>query len=509
MQAYDRYFFPRGSLARRGARKAIALVRRLTPGLADRLAPMRRALLRRLYDDHADQGTPPDMLLGAPSGGTAAESAGTRSADDAGRDLRALAAPRSAVDPSSLRVLHVIGSLQAGGAERQVVYTLTGLRQRGFERAELLVTEGVEGGHGHYLSALERSGVRVGVAGAALDPTFESRLAARPGLADRIRQLPFALRPRVTDLAGELLVREPDILHCWLDHTNLWAGVAAAVVGVPVVILSTRNVSPIHMPHLREPWFELWYGALARHPGVHFVNNSRAGALDYAEWLGLPPDRFRVILNGVDFGHMPVPSPAERAAFRSSTGIPPAARLLTGVFRMADEKQPHVFVRVAELALDRSPDVHAVLVGTGRLEREICALMRKSRHHARLHHLGRRNDVPTVLAESTVFLLTSKAEGTPNVLLEAQHLGCPVVTTAAGGAGDAIDPGVTGFVRPIGDEKGLLEAVDRLLGDASLRARMSAAGPQWVAARFGLERMIDETVALYRETQLAGAAASS
>lgn len=503
MQAYDRYFFPRGSLARRGARKAIALLRRMAPRLADQCAPLRRALLRRLYDDHADQGTPPDALLG---GAASEPSVAAPSERGGARVDRSSNTEAPSFDPSTLRVLHVIGSLQAGGAERQVVYTLTGLRERGFRGAELLVTEGLDGAHGHYREALRKSGVPTSVAGASMDATFESRLAAHPGLADRIRQMPFALRPRVTDLAGEFLVRRPDVLHCWLDHTNIWAGVAAAVVGVPVVILSTRNVSPVHMPHLREPWFEQWYGALARRDGVHFVNNSRAGALDYASWLGLPPERFRVILNGVDFAHMKVPSAEERAKFRADAGLPPKARLLTGVFRMADEKQPHVFVRVAERVLEQFGDVHAVLAGTGRLERTIRALMQRSPHRARMHHLGRRSDVPTILAESEVFLLTSKAEGTPNVLLEAQYLGCPVVTTAAGGAGDAIVNDVTGCVRPIGDEAGLTDAVARLLGDATLRARFAAEGPRWVAAQFGLDRMIDETITLYRDAR-AGASA--
>lgn len=395
-------------------------------------------------------------------------------------------------------MLHVIGSLQAGGAERQVVYTMAGLRARGFTHAELLVTEGLEGALGHYRASLEREGVPVSVAGAVLDPSFEAKLAARPGLAERLRVVPFAMRPRVIDLAGELLVREPQILHCWLDHTNLWAGAAAAIVGVPIVILSTRNVSPVHMPHLREPWFEEWYRALAALPGVHLVNNSHAGARDYAEWLGLDASRFHVILNGVDFSHLAVPEANERATLRAELGLPPTARLLTGVFRMADEKQPHVFVRVAERVLDRVPDAHAMLIGTGRLEREIRRLMRRSRHRARMHHLGRRSDVPALVAESHVFLLTSKAEGTPNVLLETQHLACPPVTTAAGGAGDATDDGITGFVRPIGDEDGLTEAVVRLFEDTALRTRMASAGPPWVASRFGLDRMIDETIDFYR-----------
>lgn len=491
MQAYDRYFFPRGSIARRAARRAIRVVRRISPGLAERLAPWRRVLMRRLYDGQEGQAAAAEAIVAAEAGRTAG---GPHAASGSAGGP----APIAPWEPAALRVVHVIGSLQAGGAERQVTYTLAGLRANGFVRAELLVTEGLEGALGHYRAAVERDGVPVSVAGARMDPSFKSKLAARPELNDRIRRVPPSLRPRVTDLAGELLVREPHIVHCWLDHTNLWGGVAAAIVGVPIIILSTRNVSPVHMPHLREPWFEEWYRALAAHPGVHFVNNSRAGAVDYANWLGLDPGRFRVILNGVDFSHV-APDLDERRRFRDELGVPREARLLTGVFRMADEKQPHVFVRVAERVLDQISDAHAVLVGTGRLEGEIRRLMRQSRHGGRMHHLGRRGDVPAILAESHVFLLTSKAEGTPNVLLEAQHLGCPPVTTAAGGAGDAIEDGVTGFVHPIGDEAGLAGSVLRLFNDLSLRTQFAAAGPKWVAAHFGLQRMIDETIELYRD----------
>lgn len=490
MHAYDRYFFPRGSLARRAAKRGIRLVREVAPGLADRLAPLRRRVLRRLYEGHEEQSVPASALVGEPVPGAAEASIASAST--------ASVEPAIPPDPASARVLHLIGSLQAGGAERQVVYTLEGLRRRGFRHAELMVTEGLGGSLGHYRSALERAGVPVSIAGERLDPNFDAALAARPGLADRIRSIPFALRPRVTDLAGELLVRRPDILHCWLDHTNLWGGAAAAIVGVPRIILSTRNVSPVHMPHLREPWFEEWYRVLAAMPNVVLVNNSRAGAADYAEWLGIPADRFRVILNGVDFSHLPAPSAPERAALRESLRLPPGAPIVTGVFRMADEKQPHLFVRVAERVLDAVPDARVLLVGTGRLEREIRRSMRRSRHAARMRHLGRRDDVPAILSVSTVFLLTSKAEGTPNVLLETQHLGCPPVTTSAGGAGDAVDPGVTGFVRQVGDEAGLAESVLRLLREPSLRASMAAAGPGWVASNFGLDRMIDETIGLYR-----------
>jgi len=490
MQAYDRHFFPRGPLPRRIARRCIGLVRRVSPGLADRLAPLRRTLLRRLYDGSVTHQDAAEKVLSA----DAARGA-TAHAPKPDAPVRSSA---PSVDPANLRIIHVIGSLQAGGAERQVVYTLSELRRRGFSKAELLVTQGLDGALGHYRAALERASVPVSVAGATMHPDFPARLAEHPGMTDRVRGIPQALRPQTTDLVGEFLIRRPDIVHCWLDHTNLWGGVAAVLAGVPHIILSTRNVSPVHMPHLRESWFEEWYRVLAARAEVQFVNNSRAGAIDYAQWLGLPPERFRVILNGVDLSHLHTPEAAARAQWRRVLGLPAQARLLTGVFRMADEKQPFVFVRVVERVLAKFPDVHAVLAGTGRLERAVRTAMRRSPHRRRMHHVGRREDVPTLLAESYIFLLTSKAEGTPNVLLEAQHLGCPPVTTAAGGAGDAIEEGVTGFVRPIGDEPGLVESVSRLLSDGALHARMAQAGPGFVASRFGLDRMIDETIDLYR-----------
>jgi glycosyltransferase involved in cell wall biosynthesis len=139
--------------------------------------------------------------------------------------------------------------------------------------------------------------------------------------------------------------------------------------------------------------------------------------------------------------------------------------------------------------------VSFALAGDGPMRDEVRALA--SPLGARFTMLGARSDAATVLAAADLVLLTSRAEGTPNVLLEAQLLGVPVVATRVGGVGDAVDDGGTGILCAADDPAGLRDAVLRLLADDALRARLGAAGPAWIARRFSVEAMVDATDALY------------
>jgi glycosyltransferase involved in cell wall biosynthesis len=95
------------------------------------------------------------------------------------------------------------------------------------------------------------------------------------------------------------------------------------------------------------------------------------------------------------------------------------------------------------------------------------------------------------------FVLTSAGEGLPNVLLEAQWVGTPIVTTDVGGAREAVSEGQTGFVGP-NDNAGEIAALAcRILANPDFRARAALAGPDFVRSRFGIGRMLDETIALY------------
>jgi glycosyltransferase involved in cell wall biosynthesis len=91
----------------------------------------------------------------------------------------------------------------------------------------------------------------------------------------------------------------------------------------------------------------------------------------------------------------------------------------------------------------------------------------------------------------------SRKEGTPNALLEAQALGCPVVATRGGGTVDAVEHGGSGFLCDVGDTDALSRHVLEVLGDDALRARLSTRARAFVTERFGLQRMVDDSLAVY------------
>jgi glycosyltransferase involved in cell wall biosynthesis len=103
----------------------------------------------------------------------------------------------------------------------------------------------------------------------------------------------------------------------------------------------------------------------------------------------------------------------------------------------------------------------------------------------------------TGLSLLDVFLLTSAFEGTPNVILEASCLGVPVVATDAGGTREAIEQDVTGQVVSAAHPADIARSVIAVLADTHLRSRVKIEGPAFVEKRFGLRRMVLETLALY------------
>ena len=86
--------------------------------------------------------------------------------------------------------------------------------------------------------------------------------------------------------------------------------------------------------------------------------------------------------------------------------------------------------------------------------------------------LGRRLDVHAVLSGSDVVLNTSSIEGMPNVVMEAQMLGVPVVATAVGGTPDIVVSGSTGFMADVDDVEGLARGAIILLKDRTLARRL-------------------------------------
>lgn len=113
---------------------------------------------------------------------------------------------------------------------------------------------------------------------------------------------------------------------------------------------------------------------------------------------------------------------------------------------------------------------------------------------------GHRQDVPAILGEAAIFCLPTRyGEGIPRSLLEAGAAGLALVASDSPGCREVITDGVNGVLVPPGDVPALAAALGRLLAAPMERARLGAAARETVAREFTLDRVIGETLAVYRE----------
>lgn len=392
------------------------------------------------------------------------------------------------------RIVHHTYWLDSGGAERQLA-NLAVLQHRRGHDVRVLTQAPPIGRCGHYCGMLADAGVEVRHAGAWWHEGFPERLRARAGADRFLAGLPAELRRPVVDLAGELLVRRAEVLHCWLDRPNIVGLLAAQLAGTPAVVLSLRNVNPRNFPHLHEPWMRSWYQVAARLPGVALVNNSEAGARDYEDWLGLPFGSIRVVRNA--FMPPPAPSAAETTAIRAGLGLTPETPVVAGIFRLDPEKRPFLFLEAVRRLREQVPGVRILHAGRGQLEGAMQEAVRRLGLADVVHLLGQRADVAALLSISQILLLTSEQEGTPNVVLEAQHFGCVPVATEVGGTGETMQDGLTGRLLPRDDLAGLVGACAELLTNEDRRRRLAAGGVAFLGNRFDPGRILAATHAVY------------
>jgi glycosyltransferase involved in cell wall biosynthesis len=328
-------------------------------------------------------------------------------------------------EPASPRIAHFMRTWTFGGVERQLGLLASRQHERGQTVRVLLQTSPRRDAQGH-LRWLHPAVPATTIA-TALDPSFPAAWSRRGLGAEAVARLPVDLRCMVLDLAGQLLLRPVDVLHCWIDEANVVGLLAARLAGVGAVVMHALGVSPRHWPAGWQPWMRPIYQAGVQRPDTAVVCLSDAGVRDYADWLGAEPSRLHCVR--IAFEPPPRPAPDAVAAFRARHGLGADTPVVVGVFRFDPEKRPLFFLQVVAKLRTLCPDVRVLVAGGGRLGDAVRAEIARLGLNDVVHLLGQPDDVLTPMAAGDVFLMTSEVEGTPNVSLEAQHLGCvPVLT---------------------------------------------------------------------------------
>lgn len=404
-------------------------------------------------------------------------------------------------------VVLVTSTLGAGGAERQIAMTASRIAAPLLEvgLSTQLVCRDLRPEYSNHLMLpmLEGSATEVTDLAHADGGLVARDLRARGELtAEDIRLLsafPLPLYRTIALLYDRFRALQPEVVHLWQDGIIAAGGVAAMMAGVPRVVCSIRNVVPLESDTRRaRPYLQAVYRALEARPEVTLTANSAMGARDYEEKFGLVPGSIGVIRNGLDVEALVKRrGPDGRERVRQELGIAPDEPLLGAVFRLVPAKRPHRWLEVAARVYAAQPKLKMLMVGEGPLRMELEAYAAQLGIGDRIFFAGRRAPVEPWIGAMDALLLSSDVEGLPNVLIEAQALGVPVVTTDAGGSREAVEPGVTGMVVATDTVEELAEACALYLTSEPLRARARERAPQLIAERFGVDRMVRETISAF------------
>ena len=266
----------------------------------------------------------------------------------------------------------------------------------------------------------------------------------------------------------ELGHEKPDIFFLCTALPNIWGRIAGLLRKLPLVLGSCRGGGAPVRQH------ERWLWRLTR----HIVCNSPA-LVEVMAGIGVPREHMSCIANGVDTRRF------------QPGGLPFSRRepILLCVARLVEDKDHACLLDAFAKVLACMPEARLRLVGEGPLEAKLRARMAQEPLAARVELLPATTDVAACCRSARVFALSSRQEGTPNVLLEAMASGLPVVATRVGGVPFLLGED-NGLTVPAGDADSLAEGLVRVLRDPELAQRMGKAGRARAERDFSFSAMI-------------------
>lgn len=367
-----------------------------------------------------------------------------------------------------IRILHVIPTLDRGGAEKQLALLAAGLPREDFDVRVCCLTRG-----GPWAEKLREHGISPHVIGKRwkVDPRTYSRL-----------------KRHIRDV-------RPDIVHTWLFACNTYGRAAALAAGVKRIVAGERCVD------LWKRWPHFVVDRRLARRTDRFITNS-AAVRQFCAAHGIDADKFTVIPNGAPLPDE-IDSHQREAARRSIVDelkLPPDTKIVGAVGRLWPQKNYKHLLWAMCLLKEIRRDFHLLIFGEGphrwRLERYGRQVQILGEH---VTLMGERGDVARFLPALRCYVNASAYEGQSNGVMEAMAAGLPVVATDIPGNRDLIVPEETGFLAPLGDRADMARWVNVLLDDQVLARRFGEAGRRRMGEHFSVEQMVARHAELYRE----------
>lgn len=286
-----------------------------------------------------------------------------------------------------------------------------------------------------------------------------------------------------------------DVVHTHMPKGGVVGRTAASLAGTPLVI---HTIHGLIYNDFIPPWRARLYRSLERLSGRFcnvFISVNEGDRLRAIEAGIAKPGHIVTIPNGIDTRQFINTTPAP---LRAELLIPEEAVLIGTTGRLAVQKGLEYLIRAVPLLVAAEPRAHVAFAGIGELEDDLRALVSELGVEEHCHFLGFRQDIPALLASFDLYAQPSLWEGLSISLLEAMAAGKPIVTTDIIGSREVIEDGVTGLLVPPTDVEALATALLSLMRNPTRAQELGRSAGQHVVKHFDANRMVEETLELYR-----------
>jgi glycosyltransferase involved in cell wall biosynthesis len=364
-------------------------------------------------------------------------------------------------------VVHIITRLDLGGAQENTLYCV-----RHHDRAKYDVS--LIAGAGGVLDGEARA-------------IPQTHVHIVPWMVHDID--PLADLAAITRMARLFESIRPDLVHTHSGKASLIARLAAQLAKVPVVVYTAHGWS---FNEAQRPLVQSAFVALERVLAgltdkmytVSEIDKRRGDTLGIAARTPT-----RVLHSGVDVAHFEA-GRALRAASRAALGVDDDEVLVGTIACLKPQKAPLDLVETAARAIEDEPRLRFVVAGDGFLRREVEARIKRHGLDDRFRLLGWRRDTDRLFAALDVFLLMSRYEGLPRVVLESFAASVPVVATAVDGIPEVVENGVTGLLVSPGDIASAARALVELARAPERRRALATSARARLSGDLDIGRML-------------------
>lgn len=363
------------------------------------------------------------------------------------------------------RIAIILSELRAGGMERVVVHLASGLCRRHIETMVICIEN-----PGELATALESTGVQL--------QTLTSTRSMDIGALWRLGRLLGSFAPSVINIH---------------DYASSPYAVSANwIAGRAPIVFTAHGLLYEGFDRLRKRYrfFSKWFSQLT---AVSYEVASRHK--EFLNWSDSVP----VISNGVP----PVePDMNRRNRVRSELGCRDVDHLFLAVGNPRPEKGFEDLIDATQiLDNDKTLENNFMVAVAGKMaDTPYCRMLKKRAKHRgvedRCRFIGFRSDMNALYAAADAFVLSSRSEGLPMVVLESMMAGLPVIATRVGGVPDAVRE--HGLLVDPGQPAQIAEAMARLMKEKGLAGRLGKSGKAHAQKMYSVDRMVDEYVACYR-----------